>query len=481
MENKDNNKIPSTEESKMQRRCDNNKKTPSPKHLQQIEEDNVREEEDFLDEFQCSVCLDLLYKPVVLACGHLSCFWCVFHSMNMLQESRCPICRHLFNHFPSVCQLLHFLLIKMYPIAYKRREREVGEEEKKIGQFSPQFVHHPFGSHSGEEMDFQSNSLHFPIHPQNKLCSDGCFSEEKEPSSLGNFAKAIAHREDNMKIVPSTPSSRSEGTTNAAIENCNMIRTESGHGIKTQASVADLLCAECKKLLFRPVVLNCGHVYCESCIISSMQGIPRCQICRSLHPNGIPSVCLVLEKFLEEHFSEIYAERRQVFAKQTDCSSSTHTQQLGTQSSSVSASVYSSWIFGNGPEVHIGVGCDSCGMIPIIGKRYKCKDCSEEIGFDVCESCHNNPSEVSGRFNQQHKPEHNFEIAQPQCFGEFIQMLNLDHSDDSDDDGNDFPAPVLSDDALQDGEDSSNDLSDVSASVLSVDFAPDQKDYPNVS
>ncbi|KAJ6414634.1 hypothetical protein OIU84_003602 [Salix udensis] len=370
-----------------------------------------------------------------------------------------------------------FMLL-MYPIAYKRREREVGEEEKKIGHFSPQFVHHPFGSHSGEEMDFQSNSLHFPIHPQNKLCSDGCFSEEKEPSSLGNFAKAIAHREDNMKIVSSTPSSRSEGTTNAAIENCNMIRTESGHGIKTQASVADLLCAECKKLLFRPVVLNCGHVYCESCIISSMQGIPRCQICRSLHPNGIPSVCLVLEKFLEEHFSEIYAERRQVFAKQTDChwydqfvlffyifemgpddelyNVHSHHQYL--------LRFYSSWIFGNGPEVHIGVGCDSCGMIPIIGKRYKCKDCSEEIGFDVCESCHNNPSEVSGRFNQQHKPEHNFEIAQPQCFGEFIQMLNLDHSDDSDDDGNDFPAPVLSDDALQDGEDSSNDLSDVSAS-----------------
>lgn len=133
------------------------------------------------------------------------------------------------------------------------------EEEKKIGHFSPQFVHHPFGPHSGEEMDFPSNSLHFPIHPQNKLCSDGCFSEEKEPSSLGNFAKAIAHREDNMKIVPSTLSSRSEGTTNAAIENCNLIRTESGHGIKTQASVADLLCAECKKLLFRPVVLNCGH------------------------------------------------------------------------------------------------------------------------------------------------------------------------------------------------------------------------------
>ncbi|KAH8512816.1 hypothetical protein Peur_056733 [Populus x canadensis] len=469
MENKDNNKIPSTEESKMQCQCDNNKKTPSPKHLQQIEEDNVREEEDFLDEFQCSVCLDLLYKPVVLACGHLSCFWCVFYSMNGLRESHCPICRHQFNHFPSVCQLLHFLLMKMYPIGYKRREREVGEEEKKGGRFSPQFVHHPFGSQSGEELDFPSYSQHFPIHPQNKLCY---------------FPKAIAHREENMKIVPSTLSSRSDGTTNAAIENCNLIGTEFGHGIKTQASVADLLCAECKKLLFQPVVLNCGHVYCESCIASPMQGIPRCQICQSLHPNGIPSVCLVLEHFLEEQFSEIYAERREAFAKQTDCSSSAQTQQLATQSSSVPAKVYSSWIFGNGPKVHIRVGCDSCGMIPIIGERYKCKDCSEEIGFDMCESCYNNPSEVSGRFNQQHKPEHKFEIVQPRGIGEFIYMLNLDQSDDtddSDDDGHDFLAQVLSDDALQDVEDGSNDLLEVSALVLSVDVAPDQEDDPNVS
>lgn len=60
-------------------------------------------------------------------------------------------------------------------------------------------------------------------------------------------------------------------------------------------------------------------MYCESCIASPMQGIPRCQICQSLHPNGIPSVCLVLEHFLEEQFSEIYAERREAFAKQTDC------------------------------------------------------------------------------------------------------------------------------------------------------------------
>ncbi|KAF3660743.1 hypothetical protein FXO38_12056 [Capsicum annuum] len=40
---------------------------------------------------------------------------------------------------------------------------------------------------------------------------------------------------------------------------------------------------------------------------------------------------------------------------------------------------------------HIGVGCDHCGMCPIVGKQYKCKDCKEKIGawrmfiMDNCE------------------------------------------------------------------------------------------------
>ncbi|XP_011034489.1 PREDICTED: E3 ubiquitin-protein ligase PRT1-like isoform X2 [Populus euphratica] len=445
----------------MQCQNDNNYEIPSPKHHHQREEGNDHEEEeDFPGQFQCPVCLDLLYKPVVLACGHISCFWCVFRCMNGFRKSHCPICRHPFNHFPRVCQLLDFLLMKICPIAYKTREGEVEEEEKKGGRFSPQFVHHPFGSHSGEELDFPSYSQHFPIHPQNKLCYS---------------PKAIAHREENMKIVPSTLSSRSDGTTNAAIENCNLIGTEFGRGIKIQASVADLLCAECKKLLFRPVVLNCGHVYCESCITNPMQGIPRCQFCQSSHPNGFPGVCFVLENFLEEHFSEIYAGRRE---------GSTQAQQLAPRSSPVPSKVYSPWIFGNGPKVHIGVGCDSCGMLQIIGERYKCKDCWEEIGFDVCEACHNNPSYIPGRFNQQHEPEHHFEIVQPQGNVEHVHMQDLDQSDfpeDEDDDEHDFLAPVLLDDVLPDVEDGSNGMVDVSALVLSNDAAPDQEDGPDVS
>lgn len=50
-------------------------------------------------------------------------------------------------------------------------------------------------------------------------------------------------------------------------------------------------------------------------------------------------------------------------------------------------------------------------MYPIIGDRYRCKDCKEEIGYDLCKDCYETPSKVPGRFNQQHTPDHRLELA----------------------------------------------------------------------
>lgn len=62
------------------------------------------------------------FPCVIAACGHVSCFWCVHRAMSNLHESRCPICRQPYGYFPTICQMLHFLLLKMYPVAYKTRE-----------------------------------------------------------------------------------------------------------------------------------------------------------------------------------------------------------------------------------------------------------------------------------------------------------------------------------------------------------------------
>jgi len=73
------------------------------------------------------------------------------------------------------------------------------------------------------------------------------------------------------------------------------------------------------------------------------------------------------------------------------------------------------------PEEYIwfGVGCDGCGIIPIKGKRYKCKDCSEQVGYDLCETCYKTNVCDLGRYNQSHLSTHVLE--------EVPQQITLAH------------------------------------------------------
>lgn len=67
---------------------------------------------------------------------------------------------------------------------------------------------------------------------------------------------------------------------------------------------------------------------------------------------------------------------------------------------------------------HYGIGCDVCGQYPIVGRRYKCLDCPEASGFDVCGACYDLGPELisssfSGRFGQSHKLSHRLELIRP--------------------------------------------------------------------
>ena len=101
-------------------------------------------------------------------------------------------------------------------------------------------------------------------------------------------------------------------------------------------TVKDVVCVGCTQLLFQPMVLKCGHgntyyarfvflyrvssylvlisgfwtVYCKICILHFGKEMTRCQVCQCLLPKGLPKVFLGLVKFLEEHFPEEYALRK---------------------------------------------------------------------------------------------------------------------------------------------------------------------------
>ncbi|KAJ4897570.1 E3 ubiquitin-protein ligase PRT1 [Raphanus sativus] len=368
--------------------------------------------EEISDKFLCCVCLELLYKPIVLSCGHLSCFWCVHKSMNELRESHCPICRDPYVHFPAVCQKLHFLLKKIYPLAHHKREEQVLKEEQELECFSPQID-----------------------EPKPKEASVSSGDEQKVEKCSNNAGSLLSSEEPR--------------DAKALDEN------------NKQISKDDLLCLACKELLVRPVVLNCGHVYCEGCVVDMFQEGEKikCQECHISDPRGFPKVCLVLEQLLEENFPQEYNSRRSGIQKSIPQTSKGNSQSSHKEGPSVSGENNNDlpWWANPASNVHIGAGCDCCGVYPIIGERYRCKDCKEEIGYDLCKDCYETPSKVPGRFNQQHTPDHRLELAQVPQFLVNIESIgfllgpmvsegvsgeeNSDDDDDDDSEEEDVPPP----------------------------------------
>ena len=88
--------------------------------------------------------------------------------------------------------------------------------------------------------------------------------------------------------------------------------------------------------------------------------------------------------------------------------------------------------------VHVAVGCDACGVYPIRGRRFRCVDCPERMGFDLCGACHGMVQSrfdhderhndfIAGRFNQRHRPGHRMKEVVP--VPDFFHILQQRHPD----------------------------------------------------
>ncbi|PON70796.1 Cdk-activating kinase assembly factor [Parasponia andersonii] len=316
----------------------------------------------------------------------------VVDSEEISESFVCCVCLNPYSHFPTICQMLHFLLQKMYPLAYKRRELQTLEEEKKNGCFSPQF-----------DVNASSSLVQQDVYlPDNSACKESCASiKQLEP---------ISQVQESCRIIPEKAPDGNDKVTGTVTDNKRNSPKDQHGGNFKQVALEDVLCIRCKELLFHPSVLNCGHVYCQSCLLDLCDEMIRCQVCHSLHPKGLPKVCLELHQFLEQCFAKEYALRRDaVLLKQINFqhpSLITCSEEASEQAGNVQ------WWSDPRSNVHYAVGCDYCGMYPIVGNRYKCKDCMEKVGFDLCGDCFNTNSKLPGRFNQQHTPEHDFELVQ---------------------------------------------------------------------
>ncbi|CAF2114719.1 unnamed protein product [Brassica oleracea] len=77
------------------------------------------------DDFDCTVCLKLLYEPATTPCGHTFCRSCLFQSMD--RGNKCPLCRTVIFMTPRTCAVsvtLNNIIQKNFPEEYAERKSE---------------------------------------------------------------------------------------------------------------------------------------------------------------------------------------------------------------------------------------------------------------------------------------------------------------------------------------------------------------------
>eukprot|EP00250_Pteridium_aquilinum_P021830 c25238_g2_i1 orf=565-1932(-) len=347
--------------------------------------------------FNCSICSKLVYKPIVQACGHIFCFWCTYQAMNIRRESHCLVCRRPFKYFPRVCELLHFALTKAVPEEYERRGQEIQRAEEQKQVFSPRFLESPRHTWSPRSLEAVAG-----FNSQMAILS---MTPRSGNTAIRSNANAQAGNNDHSNALGCE-----EAAQNENLQRDTGCAKKDNSSMQSILTVEDFCCSFCNGLLYRPVVLNCGEVFCESCLKTSTSKVLRCPSCRAPHPAGSVLICLELHQYLESAFPTEYLKRNLLQSAEKTQSSVCNTADAGDCKRE--------------GRLHVGVGCDGCGMFPIEGDRYRCADCKEIIGFDLCGSCYNNGGSRLGRFNQEHQPNHHMEQVQSGLSHRVFNMQN---------------------------------------------------------
>uniref|UniRef100_A0A803L9C7 Uncharacterized protein n=1 Tax=Chenopodium quinoa TaxID=63459 RepID=A0A803L9C7_CHEQI len=100
-----------------------------------------REKPERSDEFDCTLCLKLLYEPITTPCGHSFCRSCLFQSMD--RSNKCPLCRTVLFITPRTCAVsvtLNNIIQKNFPEEFAERKSENDSLVKFSVDLMPLFV-----------------------------------------------------------------------------------------------------------------------------------------------------------------------------------------------------------------------------------------------------------------------------------------------------------------------------------------------------
>lgn len=396
-----------------------------------------------VEEFNCPVCLRLLCKPSVLPCGHALCFWDAHRSMDAFGTSHCPVCRRAYRHLPAVCEALHGYLGRTFPREYAERLRENLDEEEEMDHFSPEL---PAALILPRTASASASTPPAQHHPPTADTLVGT-------TLIDALAAATPSRGPNLRLFA------------CAFDDG---RTDAGPAPGRSGSEPEL--GPGTHILHDPVVLACGHAVCRGCERRRMGTSPgtrrECPRCGRPDPTGEapPEPSLLLAELVRRACGNAPAEAAAARDAAWDAAHPPATapdvKEPTVETKPEPGSENASGGTGGGaprtferflesvrrvdPEsfTHIGVGCDVCGMYPIRGRRFRCMDCPESMGFDLCVGCHRTAAEtagededepgdgagpgggpgagggvdprvIHGRFNQNHRPDHRMEEVRP--------------------------------------------------------------------
>ena len=283
-----------------------------------------------------------------------------------------------------------------------------------------------------------------------------CSSCEDDPcKGEGPVVLGCGHLYCKECCVPTQSDGSVEGETSNGLFLCGICKTYS-RGIpnvslplkeflceleKTNEVNEDLLqCSICLEVLWKPTVLQCGHWICFWCLERTFSRTNNCPLCRYdliIRPKEFT----VLQNFIQKYIpsSENRAEDPDVISLEEEIQKKFDDKDI-TQKKHLQSVIPT--LFRNiNTELKdydwIVLGCDGCGVFPIIGPQvYRCKDCLEIIGYDLCEDCYkyhsSNATSIAGegRYSQQHDPvTHEFLKVTPSQLFDELKKHNPDVPD----------------------------------------------------
>uniref|UniRef100_A0A7S2HHZ9 ZZ-type domain-containing protein n=1 Tax=Alexandrium andersonii TaxID=327968 RepID=A0A7S2HHZ9_9DINO len=165
-------------------------------------------------------------------------------------------------------------------------------------------------------------------------------------------------------------------------------------------------CPVSDELVYEPCGLSSGSMVSAYCVPEKgFKKDPDRLIACSLHFQA-PKKCLALEAMVKTKFPKEYGQRANDLAKQGIQATGEHATGSYAQ-------------FPQDEYIHWGLGCEGCGIWPIVGKAWYDADCPDKVGFHLCDQCYTfgyHRRVITGRFNQNHMPKNTMKEVQQNDF-----------------------------------------------------------------